>query len=48
MLCLTEMSVKCENSLISHEWYFRESEWKKVERVKEQKEGVLFGKKKVG
>ena len=25
VLCLTEMSVKCENSLISHEWYFRES-----------------------
>lgn len=28
LLCLTEMSVECEDSLISHDWYFRESEWK--------------------
>ena len=26
LLCLTEMSVECEDSLISHEWYFRESD----------------------
>lgn len=48
MLYLTEMSVECENNLISHEWYFRESELEEVERVKDKKSVYFWARKGLG
>lgn len=51
LLCLTEMSVECENNLISHKCTSGTLEsvsWKKIERVKDKMRVFFLARKGLG